>query len=224
MADFTLDDANPDGNDRNATSGNNNGNTGSPSGEGTAANGANGVKGRTFHIEGQTGESSDAAPLGFKPDGTPRKRRAGGGRKPADAASTATGTSTNKSGKEGLAVKNDKAAVKQNILGLHAMAAVLTRQPILALQEKEGEALSSALCDVADYHGINILQTGGAFGLYASLCTVSYMIYIPRIQAIKAKRAGIETEPERPANPGDTREEAVNKAGTMDFSGDVKLH
>lgn len=216
MADFSFDNANPDGSNGSPVSGDISGKPGSTSGESNAQSGANGSTGTN---NGTTGETE-----------FPAKKRRGRKPYPRDAAGNpirpdpATAASSNKSGKEGLAVKNDKAAVKQNILGLHAMAAVLTRQPILALKENEGEALANSLCDVADYHGINILQTGGAFGLYASLCTVGYMIYVPRFKAIKDNRAGLTNEQERTATPGEARDDAIKRAGTMNFDGDIKYN
>lgn len=190
---------------------------GSTSGAGTGEGGNSGAK------------SGDSGGEGIAPNltatGTVRKRRPGGGRKPFPRDENGNiirdaGAATNKSGKEGLAVKNDRAKVKTNIAGLHAMAAVLTRQPILNLNDKEADALTNSLCDVADYHGFNLITAGGAFGLYASLATCTYMIYVPRIVAIKNGNQSISGNSNAPPKPSEARERAMGGMNKMDFSGD----
>ncbi len=203
-----------------ATGGASDGKPGSAGGEANAT-GPNSDTGKPDN--GATGEAgqpaSEPAPLGLTVDGKPRKRRPGGGRKPASGAAPGTTSAPNAGGANGLAVKNDRAKVRQNIAGLHAMAATLTRQPLLMLTDKEADALTGSLCDVCDYHGVDLMATGGAFGLYASLATCCYMIYVPRVVAIKAQRTAISEEPPK---PGEARASAMNGAGKMDFTKDVQ--
>lgn len=218
MAEFNIDDATKNGDTGKQTNGTGGGEPGS---NGGTVNGEGGNIGTEKPNNGATRETdsgADAAPLGFTAKGAPRKRRAGAGRKPGSA--SGTGTNTNAGRKEGLVV-NDREKVRNNIAGLHAMAAILTKQPLLNLNEKEAELLSNSVCDVADYHGMNLITAGGAFSLYASLCTACYMIYMPRIIQIKMKRAGIGGGEEAPETPGEARERATREAWKMDFSQDI---
>ncbi len=195
---------------------------GSTSGTGTIKDTNSGVTAGNSGVEsGQAGTD----PNNLTKLGTPRKRRPGGGRKPgstnANTSNIPSGAAINKSGTEGLAIKNDRAKVKTNIAGLHAMAAVLTKQPILSLNDNEASALTNSLCDVADYHGINLITAGGAFGLYASLATCCYMIYIPRIVSIKETKKAVTSNNEGPPMPGEARASAMNGAGVMNYGNDV---
>ena len=231
MADFTFDTDNAA---RSAGSEANGASSGEPrrdSGTGSTTDANNGNEGQNNGARRETGEGVGS----FGASEIPRKRR---GRKPyprdefgniirpASATNAGTG-STNKGGKEGLDIKNDREKVKANITGLHAMAAVLTKQPILNLNDNEATALTNSLCDVADYHNFNLISAGGAFGLYASLATTAYMIYVPRMIKIKQDRAA---ENAKPANPGGfqfrqppNREERNGNSttGTMDYTNDV---
>lgn len=208
MAEFTFGDHREAGSARDETGGTDSGKPGSNSGEASVANGNNGTASGTGNPEG-----AEAAPFGFTKDGRVRKRRAGGGRR-----AGSTNRTADEGGEERLAVKNDRAKVRANIAGLHAMAAVLTKQPILVLSDKEADALTTAVCDVADYHGMNLITAGGAFGLYAALATTGYMVYVPKFLQIKYNKAA---EKAKPANPGETGKEQQSQAGTMDFSADV---
>lgn len=183
----------------------------STSGTPDASDGNSGVEGGNSGIEGIAADLTKS--------GTVRKRRAGGGRKPGsrNASDPATPGSTDKSGKEGLALKNDRAKVQNSIAGIHAIAAVLTKQPIMNLNQQEAAALTNAACDVADYHGINLISAGGAFGLYASLATCCYMIYAPRIVALKAQRVAVAQE--EATRPSEAAASAEFRAGPIDYSG-----
>lgn len=219
MADrFSFDES---GNNRTeGTTGNaDSGEPGSNSGPASAEGANNGTGSESGGTEGVGSFGASEPP--------PKKRR---GRKPfpRDAEgniirpAAGTGNSSNKSNGERVDIKNDRVKVKMNIAGLHAMAAVLTKQPILNLQDNEATMLTNSLCDVADYHNINLIGAGGAFALYASLATTAYMIYVPRAIAIKQARAADDA---KPANPGDYREETSNRAKSngfrMDFSNDT---
>lgn len=216
MADFTFDNDAKNGG-VGATVGGNNGEK--PGGHSEASGVANGNSGIEGNNRGNESGQASAADAGA--EFPPKKRR---GRKPyprdefGNIIRPATGAGSNKGRQERLAVKNDRPKVRQNIAGLHAMAAVLTKQPILALNEQEADALTNAVCDVADYHEIDLLTAGGAFGLYAALATTAYMIYVPRIVAIKFNRAA---EAAKPMGPGEAGARAKARAHTMDFSADT---
>lgn len=210
MADkFDITD-NEAGNTGNESSGTSSERPGSDSGTRPVENGDSGIAGGTVGVEG-------IAP-NVTASGTIRKRRAGGGRKPyprdADGNIIRDGAASNQSGAKGLGLRNDRVKVRMNIAGLHAMAAILTKQPILALNDKEADALSASVCDVADYHGINLITAGGAFGLYASLATTCYMIYVPRLVMIKGQKTNAE---DHSPTPGEAREDAIAGAGKMNF-------
>lgn len=219
MADFTFDNDKPDGSTGTEAGSNNGGNAGSSSGETVNSNGASNAAGQSGGANGEASSFDPAAPYGRKDDGTPRKRRPGGGRKPSSATDATGASSTDKGAKDRLGIKNDRAKVEKNIAGLHAMAAVLTKQPIMNLKAEEATALTNSLCDVADYHNFDLMGAGGAFGMYASLATTAYMIYVPRFLLIKYNKAA---EQARPVTPGEAREEATTRAGKMDFTSDVQ--
>lgn len=226
MANFTFDsddearrinaaDGKPGAENLSGGPGSNNG-TGSP--QSTASGNANNNSGTAG--ANSSSENNSDAPYGYKADGTPRKRRAKGYRNNPEY--TGTNTSAGKEGgTEGLAVKNDRVKVRTNIEGMHMIAAVLTKQPIMILKPEEAEKLTDAVCDVADYHQINLIGVGGPTMLYATLATTMYAIYAPRMQYIKHMKASDEA---KPINPGEYTGEAETqqrRAGTMDYSADT---
>lgn len=226
MAERFSFDTEPVGGVSGSTNGIDNGEAGSGTGEGGPSTDNNRVAGEGGNIGGEAGSGSTFdpdAPLGRKADGTPRKRRPKGYRGTAD---SGTASATDQRGKARLAVVNDREKVKQNIGGLHLMAAMLLKQNILILQENEARSLANALCDVADYHNYDILGVGGAFGLYVSLASVAYAIYVPRMIAIKLgqgngpitqeKGNGADKE-EWPMRPSEASTRASNDAGTMNY-------
>lgn len=156
----------------------------------------------------------------------PKRRRGrppGSANRPKSDAGTAA-PAADKGDKEGVALgfkKNDRNKVQQNIAGMHMMAAVLTKQPIVMLTEPEAKALTGAVCDVADYHKISLDGAGGPLALYLALATTAYGIYVPRIVALKNLREGETIVGVAPATPGEAKAAAQNRAGTMDFSGDI---
>lgn len=115
---------------------------------------------------------------------------------------------------------NDRAKVRQQIQGIHFAVAVLTKQPVFALNDEESIALTNSLCDVLDYHEINLTGAGGQYGLYLSLIITVYGVYAPRVAIIKNGDKIVGMTHNRPATPGDAKESAATK-GAMDFSGDV---
>lgn len=143
-----------------------------------------------------------------------------------DATGTGTGAAPNAKARKqkGVAVNeykaNDRDQIFANIHGIHAAAAMLTKQPILLLQPEEALGLTKALCDVLDAHQINITDKGGRAGLYVSLALTAYGIYAPRLKAIKQGGGPINITPPRPTSTS----EAANAVGgglKMDFTADV---
>lgn len=195
------------------------------------------LAGSTVNGTGQTiesGGSSDS--IRTAPDGdagaarepessaasvTPKRRR---GRQPypRDAAGNII-RPANTGTKDGLGVTgtklNDRAKVRQQIQGIHFAVAMLTKQPVFALHDEEAINLTNALCDVLDYHEINLTATGGQYGLYLSLIITVYSVYAPRVSIIKNgdKIVGMASKPATPeeAKPGNAPK------GAMDFSADV---
>lgn len=230
MAERFSFDAEPVGGVSGSTNGIDNGEAGSGTGESGTSTDNNRVAGEGDNARGEVGNGGGAgaafdpdAPLGRKADGTPRKRRPKGYRGTSD---NGTASSADQRGKARLAVVNDREKVKQNIGGLHLMAAMLLKQNVLILQENEASKLANALCDVADYHNYDILGVGGASVLYISLASVAYAIYVPRMVAIKMgqgngpitqeKGNGADNE-EWPMRPSEASTRASNDAGTMNY-------
>jgi hypothetical protein len=116
---------------------------------------------------------------------------------------------------------NDRKAVGNNIQALHAVAATLTKQPVFLLQPQEGAMLTESLCNVLDYHKINITETAaGPLGLYMALGATAFAIYGPRLAYLKKSRQQIE-QPSAPPTPEDAA--ITPNTGTVDFSGDIPL-
>lgn len=225
MANFTF-DADDEARRVNSADGNagnqvNGSGPGGGSGKGSVTNGDSGIKDGNSGLAREANDSFDPeAPLGRLANGQPRKRRFSKRNRAGTASNTdAAGGTTDASGKARLDIKNDRDKVKTNIAGLHAMAAVLTKQPIWNLKDEEATALTNSLCDVADHHGMDLIGAGGSFALYASLATSVYMIYVPRFVYLKHLKASDEAQP---INPGEYREETTTRARgfKMDFSND----
>lgn len=219
MADFSFNT----GSDGGATG------SGSSAGEGGGGPGAGGVGEPLGGGGSPVGSATDPSTATSATDGAiPIKRRRGrppGSRTGAKAADAGTGPSpANTGGKEGLDLtfkKNDVAKVTQNIAGLHMMAAILTKQPIMQLTEQEAKALAKSVCDVADYHKISLDGAGGPFALYAALATTVYGIYVPRIVMLKSLKQGEQVVGVAPASPGEAKAQAQQGQGGYDFSGDI---
>lgn len=151
----------------------------------------------------------------------------------ASAAGQGTGSQSKK-----LAVKftpNNRDQVRQQIAGMHQAVSMLTRQPVFMLSNPEADALTKSLCDVLDYHNINLTEKGGAAGLYVALGLTVFSIYKPRLDFIKnGGGTVIEARPTAAASPGDAVFANANKVdlsadtdadkapkGSLDFSGDI---
>lgn len=122
-------------------------------------------------------------------------------------------------------VVNDRATVSNNIQAMHGVIATLTRQPVMMLSPQEGDAMSKALCDVLDYHNIDLGKAGGPIGLYVTLGMTVYMVEAPRLAAMRQGNMKNVTPPRgeqpasRPATPGD----ASNGPRPMDFTADMDV-
>lgn len=115
--------------------------------------------------------------------------------------------------------KNDRASIASQIQGIHAAVATLTRQPVFLLKDQEGKQLSSALCDVLDYHKINLSEVGGAGALYLALGLTVFGIYKPRMDYIRT--GGQQTVEATASEPTSKGEASMRQTGKMDFTADV---
>lgn len=117
---------------------------------------------------------------------------------------------------------NDRDKVRQQIQGIHAAAATLTRQPLFLLSDMEANGLTDSLCDVLDYHNINLTEKGGAGGLYLALGLTVFGIYKPRLDAIrKGVGTQINATPAKPSNPADAATVVSGGGRMMDFTSDI---
>lgn len=196
---------------------------GAPGGAGDAIAGGGGANA----TGGNTGGGTDSG-IG---DAIPAKKRRGRQPLPRDAAGNIIrpaadpDAASNKGRKAGLGVgfvKNDRAVVLNNIQAIHTGVALLAKQPVFMLSPQEATALTSSLCDVLDYHHINICGAGGPYGLYAALLITAVSIYKPRLDVVsgRATIVGVSS-PTAPATPNeaDARAAEQPKTGMMDFSG-----
>lgn len=144
--------------------------------------------------------------------GTPAPKRRG--RPPGSTGKSKPGTATVLPPEKGLAVRNDRAKMFQQIAGIHQGAALLTGVQVFALNDQEAKMLSDALCDVLDHYGITL---GGPAGVWMGLITAAGVVYGPRYMMIKQLQKGIPPRGAMPATPG-----AVGMKQTpMNFAGDV---
>lgn len=165
------------------------------------------------------------APLGRLPNGEPRKRRfstrtRAGSSDPQNPEQAAGKPKYKADKKLALDFKpNERPKVFLNIHGMHQAAAMLAKQPILLLNEAEAKALTDSLCDVLDYHKINITDVTGPWALYVGLGLTCFALYQPRILAIKRGGQQIES-PTAPATPAEAEFRAAGMR-PMDFTGDL---
>ena len=115
---------------------------------------------------------------------------------------------------------NNRPKIKEQIQGIHAAIATLAKQPVFLLNDQEGSALTNALCDVCDYHHINLTSAGGVYSLYLVLVITAFSIYKPRIDFIIASENATNITPTAPANPADATNRQRRNGG-IDFSADI---
>lgn len=132
----------------------------------------------------------------------PRKRGRPSGKSPATG-STGGKAAIPKETKSNIFV--DKKTLGQQLCGIHALIAMATKQPVLAITDQEGDALAKSLVDIADYYQ---LTASKGILLWVNFGAVAAMIYGPKVMPlIKAK-----PKPER-AGPSLVPANAVNFAG-----------
>lgn len=213
MAKFSFEDGSDNGADNGPASGAGSAPAGGPGQDSGIGSGASGG------AVGARSAESAAGPI------APKKR----GRKPLprDAAGNiirdASASPANAGSKAGMDLggftPNDRVKVRSQIQGIHSAVAVLTRQPVFALVDAEAIQLTNALCDVLDYHRINLTEAGGHYGLYMTLIVTVFGVYKPRMDILKTggKVVGIKDAPSKPTSPG----EVQRPRGMMDFGGDI---
>lgn len=140
----------------------------------------------------------------------------------------AAGNPRDASNKAGLGLgfkPNDRPKIRQQIQGMHAAAAMLTKQPVFMLADVEAVALTDALCDVCDYHEMNLSDAGGPYGLYIALAITAFGIYKPRFDIIASggKIVGVNNAA-APTSEGEATQQRQNGGGMMDFSHDTTQH
>lgn len=203
-------------------------------GEGTRGQPASGSAGSETSGNGGTVDGGARDPNTVAASG-PKKR----GRKPlprdaagniirAPGTANAAGNPRDASNKAGLGVgfkPNDRPKIRQQIQGMHAAAAMLTKQPVFMLHDTEAVALTDALCDVCDYHEMNLSDAGGPYGLYIALAITAFGIYKPRFDIIASggKIVGVATAA-APTSEGEATQQRQNGGGMMDFSSDTTQH
>jgi hypothetical protein len=206
-----------------------NGTGGSEGQAGKVGGGSGGTSGAGVGPESVLGGSPSAASIPERAAGEPAPKKRGRKALPRDENGniirndTETGTA-NASGKDRLSVNkegkfkgNDRAKVRMQIAGLHMAAAMLSGFHPLALTDEEATALTASLCDVLDYHEIDLFASGGNWGLYASLIITAFKIYNPRLRALNefAKHKALQKNGAKRNPPAPTG------LGQVDFSGDI---
>lgn len=127
---------------------------------------------------GVAGEPGAADPTSFT------KRGRGRPRKSADGSTDATGSAGQQAGKSKsqASKKLDVGLFARQIVGAHQMLAVITKNPIWAIDDKAAEALANALMDVMSHHSINVNPATLA---YMKLIGIAAAIYGPKIMVVK---------------------------------------
>lgn len=220
MANFSLDDGAESGGTGNVPSGTTSQATNGPgqdSGIGATNNGTTGA-------DSGTEKDPNAAPVVAKKRGRKAFPRDAAGNiiRPAGSASA---SGANKSQQAGMDLNgfilNDRPKVRQQIQGMHAAAAMLTRQQVFMLMDSEAIALTDALCDVCDYHRINLTEKGGPYGLYIALAIVAFGIYKPRIDIIISGGEVVGVAPTKPTDENEVKQRAQGN-GMMNFANDIQ--
>lgn len=151
---------------------------------------------------------------GQDPNSTAKPRRRGrppGSKNKVNTAGTGP-SETPSAGRVALDVKQ----LAQKVQGLHAVAATLTGQPILMLQDSEAIVMAQAISDVAQHYNLDF---GGPRAAVINLIAVMGMTYFPRVIAMRTQQATRQPPPQaaRPTNVEETAPPPVD--GVIDFSG-----
>jgi len=206
------------GNDNGAANSIGNGDTAEPGIGGAVATFGDGGK----SIDGNTNETGGSAGTIEQPAeiAAVRKKR---GRPPKSDAEPAGNVAADpaKKAKSKLYMKdgfrgNNREMLRQNIQGIHAVVATLTNQPVFALTEMQADSLTNSLCDVPDYHKINITDRYGVGAMYLTLAVTLYQVYWPMIKFIMSmKKKPNATAPAMPAD-------LLHNTQMIDLSGDIQ--
>jgi hypothetical protein len=71
----------------------------------------------------------------------------------------------------------------QQIVGVHSMLAMVTKNPVWIIEPKAAESLAAALLDVMSYHSINVNPATVAYMKLLGICAA---IYGPKLLVLKA--------------------------------------
>lgn len=117
-------------------------------------------------------------------------------------ARAATGTGQkedeNQSRKSARALGLDAGLLAQQIQGLHAVAAMLTAQPLLQIEDGQAKALAKSITDLVTYYQLDL---AGPVTLWVQLAATVGMIYFPKLLMIQQMRAMAKQAP-RASVPG----------------------
>lgn len=144
-------------------------------------------------------ETQDAAPAASEVEtvaATPRRRgrpsraeseaRAAGaaetGEAKADAPKAARPRSSKKSADAGLDIES----LAKQLAGIHVIASMVTQSPELQLSEAESRELAKGVVAVCEQYN---LQISGKTGAALQLLGAAAMVYLPRLAAIRARKA-----------------------------------
>lgn len=111
--------------------------------------------------------------------------------------------------------KVDRKQFTQQVVGVHNLLAVLTKEPMLAITTEEGDALASACADIIEEYGLAMSRRALLWG---NLVGAVAIVYGPKVlygidQASK-RRAATKKPPTMPAGGP----MATPNVGTLDFS------
>lgn len=92
-------------------------------------------------------------------------------------------------------------------MGIHQLAAMMLKQPIIAIESEQGEALAKCLIDISMHYG---LTASKGIMLWVNLAGVAVMIYGPKLFALS------KAMPKKPALASVPRPQAPAPGG-IDF-------
>lgn len=121
--------------------------------------------------------NGNSDPAAFVKRGRGRPRKDGGNAESAGSAGQQAGKGQSKK-----ATKLDVGLFARQIQGVHAMLALVTKNPVWNIEEKAAESLAAALLDVMSHHSINIDPASMAYMKLAGVCA---MIYGPKLLVLK---------------------------------------
>lgn len=212
---FSFDDA--AGNGGNGIDSATNATTGSVSGNSSVDGNGNETLGTTDSGGSQASRDTVYAPIPKKRGRQPYPRDdAGNIIRPDGSTGPAPKSGGTKSPQLGVGFTlNNRPRVREQIQGIHTAVATLTKQPVFMLSNQEADSLTNALCDVLDFHKINLTQSSGVGGLYLVLAVTVFGVYKPKLDSIRKGEPIIDAA--SPSTPGEMR----RSPGKIDLSGDI---